>query len=92
MQVDDALVDTELVSVPSLGTLTVGGLSGGDLKNLGGESDGALGGDLARSRLGEVLGTGKDVRRDCNKLVFLIKIIIKKNSEKQNGRYRMKTT
>jgi len=76
VQVDDALVDTELVSVPSLGTLTVGGLSGGDLKNLGGESDGALGGDLARSRLGEVLGTGKDVRRDCNKLVFLIKIII----------------
>jgi hypothetical protein len=35
-------VDAHLVGVPGLGTLTVRGLTGGDLKNLGGETDGAL--------------------------------------------------
>jgi hypothetical protein len=43
-------VDPHLVGIPSLGTLTVGGLSGGDLQGLGGEADGALD--------AEVLGLG----------------------------------
>lgn len=42
MEVDETLVDLELVPVPSLGTLTTGSLTGGDLENLGGETDGAL--------------------------------------------------
>lgn len=42
LQVDDTLVDAHLVAVPGLGTLTVGGLSGGDLKNLGGHAHGTL--------------------------------------------------
>jgi len=41
-QVDQSLVDPHLVSVPSLGTLTTGGLSGGVLEDLGGESNGSL--------------------------------------------------
>jgi hypothetical protein len=35
-------VDAHLVLVPGLGTLTVGGLAGGDLEGLGRETDGAL--------------------------------------------------
>ena len=47
---NQTLVDPHLVGIPSLGTLTVGGLSGGDLQGLGGEADGALD--------AEVLGLG----------------------------------
>ena len=43
-------MDAHLVHVPGLGTLTVGGLAGGDLERLGGEADGALD--------AEVLGLG----------------------------------
>ena len=39
VQVDEALVDAHLVHVPGLGTLTVGGLTGGDLENLGRHAD-----------------------------------------------------
>jgi hypothetical protein len=39
-------VDAHLVLVPGLGTLTVGGLAGGDVQGLGGQTDGAL--DLKR--------------------------------------------
>jgi hypothetical protein len=39
---DETLVDAHLVLVPGLGTLTVGGLTGGDLEGLGGKADGAL--------------------------------------------------
>lgn len=39
---DETLVDAHLVAVPGLGTLTTGGLAGGDLEGLGGETDGAL--------------------------------------------------
>jgi len=35
-------VDSHLEGVPGLGTLTTGGLAGGDLEVLGGEADGAL--------------------------------------------------
>lgn len=35
-------MNAHLVGVPGLGTLTVRGLTGGDLKDLGGETDGAL--------------------------------------------------
>merc|ERR1712002_241515 len=34
-KLDDALVDSHLVSVPGLGTFTAGGLSGGDSKSAG---------------------------------------------------------
>lgn len=42
MQVDESLVDSHLVGVPSLGSLSVRGLSGGNLENLGRESDRSL--------------------------------------------------
>jgi hypothetical protein len=35
-------VDAHLVHVPGLGTLTARGLAGGDLEDLGGQTDGAL--------------------------------------------------
>jgi hypothetical protein len=35
-------VDAHLELVPGLGTLTVGGLTGGDLEGLGGQTDGTL--------------------------------------------------
>ena len=35
-------MDAHLVLVPGLRTLTVGGLTGGDLKALGGQTDGTL--------------------------------------------------
>ena len=35
-------MDSHLEGVPGLGTLTTGGLAGGDLEVLGGEADGAL--------------------------------------------------
>lgn len=35
-------MDSHLVGVPGLGTLTTGSLAGGDLEVLGGETDGAL--------------------------------------------------
>lgn len=41
---DKALVDAELEEIPGLGTLTARGLTGGDLKVLGRETDGALDG------------------------------------------------
>lgn len=36
---NQTLVDAHLVGVPGLGTLTVGGLTGGDLEGLGGKTD-----------------------------------------------------
>ena len=38
----ETLVDAHLVLVPGLGSLTVGGLTGGDVKGLGGKTDGTL--------------------------------------------------
>lgn len=56
---DETLVNAHLVAVPSLGTLTTGGLAGGNLQDLGGETDGALD--------AEVLGLGAldEVGGDC---------------------------
>lgn len=45
-------MDAHLELVPGLGTLTVGGLTGGDLEGLGGQTDGAL--DLERLAAGTV--------------------------------------
>jgi hypothetical protein len=39
---NETLVDAHLELVPGLGTLTVGGLTGGDLEGLGGKTDGTL--------------------------------------------------
>lgn len=39
---NQTLVDAHLVLVPGLRTLTVGGLTGGDVQGLGGQTDGAL--------------------------------------------------
>ena len=55
VQVDDTLVDTHLVTIPSLGTLTTGGFAGGDAESLGGDAHGAL--DLKLL----VLGAGDQV-------------------------------
>jgi hypothetical protein len=55
VEVDEALVNTELVGVPGLGTLTTRGLAGGDLEVLGGQADGALDGEtLAAGTLNEL--------------------------------------
>jgi hypothetical protein len=58
-------VDPHLVVVPGLGTLTVGGLAGGDLEGLGGEADGALDAELlglgALEELGGDLLEGLDL-------------------------------
>jgi len=42
VEIDDALVDPHLESVPGLGTLTTRSLTGGDAENLGGHTDGSL--------------------------------------------------
>lgn len=42
VEIDQTLVDLHLEAVPGLGTLTAGGLAGGDAEDLGGETDGAL--------------------------------------------------
>lgn len=55
VEVDEALVNTELVGVPGLGTLTTRGLAGGDLEVLGGQADRALDGEaLAAGTLNEL--------------------------------------
>jgi hypothetical protein len=53
---DQTLVDSHLESVPGLGTLSAGRLSGGDLQSLGGETDGTLDAEiLALGTLDELL-------------------------------------
>ncbi len=42
MEIDDALVDPHLESVPGLGTLTARGLTGGNAENLGRHANGSL--------------------------------------------------
>lgn len=56
---DKTLVDAHLVLVPGLGTLTVGGLAGGDVQGLGGQTDGAL--DLQRLGASTVDELGADL-------------------------------
>lgn len=60
-------MDAHLVHVPGLGTLTVGGLAGGDLEGLGGEADGALDAEVlglgALEELGGHLLEGLDLAR-----------------------------
>ena len=46
MEVDEALVNAHLIGVPSLGTLTARSLTGGNLKALCGQADGALDAEL----------------------------------------------
>ena len=55
---DEALMDAHLEAVPSLRTLTTGGLAGGDLQDLGGKTDGAL--DAERLGLGALDEVGGD--------------------------------
>lgn len=43
---DQTLVDSHLEAIPGLGTLTTGGLTGGDLEDAGRETDGALDAEL----------------------------------------------
>lgn len=56
---DEALVDAHLVGVPGLGTLTVRGLTGGDLEVLGRETDGSL--DAEGLGLGTLNQLGADL-------------------------------
>lgn len=65
LQVDVSLVDSHLVGVPGLRTLTVRSLSGGDLQDLGWDSDWALLDQLV------VLGVLDDVGRDVLQLLDL---------------------
>ncbi len=52
-------MDTHLVQVPSLGTLTARGLAGRDLQGLGGQADGALDAELLG--LGALNQLGRDL-------------------------------
>ena len=60
-------MDSHLISVPSLGTLTTRGLAGGDLEVLCGEADGALDAEVlclcAVDELGADLLEGLDLAR-----------------------------
>lgn len=60
-------MDSHLVGVPGLGTLTTRGLAGGDLEVLGGETDGALDAEVLRlcavDELGADLLEGLDLAR-----------------------------
>jgi len=58
VQVDQTLVHLEFVPVPSLGTLSTGGFTGGDLQDLGGKADGALDAELL------VLSTVDEIGRE----------------------------
>lgn len=63
-QVDEALVDAHLEAVPGLGTLTAGGLAGGDLEGLGGQADGAL--EAQVLALGALDDLGADLLEDLD--------------------------
>lgn len=58
MEIDETLVDAHLETIPGLGTVTARGLTGGDAKNLGGETDGSLNLELL------ILGALDKVRAD----------------------------
>lgn len=62
---NQTLVDAHLVEIPSLGTLTARGLTGGDLEVLGGQTDGALDAEVlalgALNELGADLLEGLDL-------------------------------
>lgn len=55
---DETLVDAHLVEIPGLGTLTARSLTGGDLEVLGGQTNGALDGEVL------ALGTLEELRAD----------------------------
>lgn len=55
VDIDDSLVDSHLESVPGLGSLSAGRLTGGDLQNLGWDAHGSLG------LVALVLGSGNDL-------------------------------
>ena len=59
VQIDEPLVDTHLESVPGVGTLTTGGLTGGDAKDLVGHADGA--GHVELLVEGSLLEVGADL-------------------------------
>lgn len=53
---DETLVDAHLVEIPGLGTLTARSLTGGDLEVLGGQTNGALDGEVLALGTLEELG------------------------------------
>lgn len=53
---DETLVDAHLVQIPGLGTLTARSLTGGDLEVLGGQTNGALDGEVLALGTLEELG------------------------------------
>ena len=57
-------MDAHLVAVPGLGTLTAGGLAGGDLEGLGGQADGAL--EAQVLALGALDDLGADLLEDLD--------------------------
>jgi hypothetical protein len=80
---DETLVDAHLVLVPGLGTLTVGGLTGGDLKGLGGKTDGTLDmeglGASTVDELGADLLEGSDLARgegDTDLVNLLLRLLV----------------
>lgn len=78
-------MDPHLEHVPRLGTLTVGGLAGGDLERLGGEADGALDAEVlglgALEELGRDLLEGLDLAggqgdADLVDLLFGVSVVV----------------
>lgn len=66
MQIDEALVDSHLESIPGLGTLSTGRLPGGDAQNLGGHAHWSL------HLQGLLLGSLDKISTHCGKKKYFI--------------------
>jgi hypothetical protein len=58
VKINQPLVNPHFISIPSLGTLTIGSLPGGDLEDFGGQSNGSLDFEIL------VLCTGNQISAD----------------------------
>jgi hypothetical protein len=65
MQVNQPLVNSHLITIPSLGTLTVGSLPGSDFEDFGGQSHGSLDFEIL------VLGSCNQICTDYEMLVTI---------------------
>jgi hypothetical protein len=65
VQIDQPLVNPHFISIPSLRTLTIGSLSGGDFENLSGQANRSLYFEIL------ILGSGNQIGTDCmNESIF----------------------
>lgn len=66
MQINQTFMNTHFITIPSLGTFTIGGLTGSDTQDFGGETDGTF--DFESFVIGAfellVFGTGDEIGTD----------------------------